>query len=47
MEIIKLSDIKISPDRQRRVFNPDSLGKLSESIQSKGLIPCAYYPKRL
>lgn len=37
MEILSLESITIAPDRQRRVFNPDSLGKLAESIQSKGL----------
>lgn len=38
MEVIPLSSLTISPDRQRRVFNPDSLGKLAESIKSKGLL---------
>lgn len=37
MEYLSISDITIAPDRQRRVFNPDSLGKLSESISTKGL----------
>lgn len=37
MELIEISKLKISSERQRRVFNPDSLGKLAESIATKGL----------
>lgn len=37
MELIPIEEIHISEERQRRVFNPDSLGKLAESISSKGL----------
>jgi DNA modification methylase len=37
MELIPIDEIHISEERQRRVFNPDSLGKLAESISSKGL----------
>jgi len=37
MQTIKIEDISISPERQRKVFNPESIGRLSESIGSKGL----------
>lgn len=38
MQTISISQIEISPERQRKVFNPESLGKLAESIVSKGLM---------
>lgn len=38
MQTIELSQITVSPDRQRKVFNPESIGKLAESIVSKGLM---------
>jgi DNA modification methylase len=38
MQTLETGQITISPDRQRKVFNPDSLGKLAESIVSKGLM---------
>lgn len=38
MQIVKISDIHISPDRQRKDFDPMALSELSETIKSKGLL---------
>jgi site-specific DNA-methyltransferase (adenine-specific) len=37
MQFIKISDIQISPDRQRRTFNEDKLLELQSSIERNGL----------
>lgn len=37
MQLIPLDQIVISPNRQRREFDPQSLAELMDSIQSKGL----------
>ena len=38
MQIIERSKLIITPDRQRKDFEPQSLGELSETIRSKGLM---------
>ena len=37
MNLIKLSEIKIAPNRQRQLFDPDSIQELSTSITKNGL----------
>lgn len=38
MQVVKITDIKISPDRQRKEFDPMALSELSETIKNKGLL---------
>ncbi len=38
MQTIAVDDIIISPDRQRKEFEPQALGELSEAIRDKGLM---------
>src|SRR5258706_8424072 len=38
LQLIKISDIIITKDRQRKAFDPQKIAELAESEQSKGLM---------